>query len=139
MKRIFILLGLVVALQLSAQNSGSMGNNGQQPSSDVQKQVSTPPNQEPHHLMGKLIESDGDKNHPPCMQPEGRRTFMQLPLDQLSDKDQVEVEGYMKDLRKIMGQKENELYQKKTELRCLINTEKPDINQISAKLDEISK
>jgi len=109
----FHFIGSFSCAAIISQNSGSKGNNGQQSSSDGQKQVSTPQNHVPYHLMGKLIESGGDKNHPPCMQPEGRRIFMQLPLDQLSDKDRVEVEGYMKDLQKIMDQKENELYQKK--------------------------
>lgn len=75
----------------------------------------------------------------PFFEQEGPNDCMMLPLDQLSDKDRETAESYLRDFHKILGQKENELFLKKAELRYLTRVDKPDINQIAGKLDEISK
>lgn len=139
MKRIFILLGLLVALQLSAQNPDFKGGDNQQPRFDKQGQVCAQ-SQGPHQLGGPGMGQPGEAHQqPPFMQPREQGDFMPFALDQLSDKDREVVEGYMKDLHKVLDQKENELFLHKAELRYLTHVEKPDLSQIASKLDEIGK
>ena len=139
MKRVFILLGLAAALQLSAQNPVSGAGNDFQQGSEGQEQVGAPA---PGHqgMRGKAFGPQGrPDNRPPMFQEGGMEGLPPFALDQLSDNDRKTVEGYMKDLRKTTGKIENELFLRRAELRYLRNLDKPDINQISAKLDEISK
>lgn len=139
MKRVFILLGLLVALQLSAQNQDFKNNNDQQDQMGNQEQTGMPmPGQ--HQMRGKEMGMPEKANHrPPFFGQEGPGDYLMLPLDQLSDKDRETAEGYLKDFHKVLDQKENELFLKKAELRYLTHVEKPDINQIAGKLDEISQ
>lgn len=140
MKRVFILLGLLAALQLSAQNPGFRGENDQQPGNDGQQHMDAPA-PGPQGMRGKAFGPQGRPgNRPPHFQGKGADGFFPtMPLDQLSEQDRAVVEGYMKDLHHTVGKMENELFLKKAELRYLTHIEQPDINQISAKLDEIGK
>jgi hypothetical protein len=139
MKRVFILLGLLVALQLSAQNPDFRGGKDQQPGNEG-SELTGAPAQKPCPFNDKNVNRPGrDENRPPFFQQEGRGEFAPLPLDKLSDKDRETVEGYLKELHKTLAQNENELFLKKAELRYLTHIDKPDISQIANKLDEIGK
>jgi len=131
------LLGLVITLQLSAQSPDFLGDYGQQPSIDNAEQMGAP---DRSSMTGKAFDKKGkDAHQPPFFQQEERGECPSVLFDQLSEKDKDVVEGYIKELHKAIGQKENELFLKKAELRYLIHIDKPDINQIAGKLDEIGK
>lgn len=139
MKRLFFLFTLLAALQLSAQNNDSDANRQPQTLPENINQGKVQMHKPQHQNMSKFEPFDSNEQPPAVHQRgEGRHPFDNK-LSRLSEKDQKIVEGYMKDLHRAIGTKENELQLRKAELHYLSNLEKPNINQISAKLEEISK
>lgn len=134
MKKICVLLGLLIALQLSAQKRDF----DQKP--DDQKTFAPTEQGAPdmNNQKGKPMVPRCDKGRPGEDGFNAERPPFDFGLQKLNDKEKEQFMSLQKELRKTTHPMENELRLRRAELDYLTHVDDPSIDQISKKLDEVS-
>ena len=134
MKKICVLLGLFIALQLSAQKRDF----DQKP--DDQKSFAPTEQGAPDmdNQKGKPMSPRCDKGRQGDEGFNAERPPFDFCMQKLNDKEKEQFMSMQKDLRKTIRPMENELRLRRAELDYLTRVDDPSIDQISKKLDEVS-
>lgn len=134
MKKICVLLGLFVALQLSAQKRDFDQR------SDDRKSVAPTEQATPdmNNQKGMPMNLRCDNGHRGEDGFNAERPPFDFGLQKLNDKEKEQFVSMQKELRKTTRPMENELRLRRAELEYLTRVDDPSIDQISKKLDEVS-
>ncbi|MDR3705378.1 MAG: hypothetical protein P4L28_05675 [Paludibacteraceae bacterium] len=134
MKKICVLLGLLVALHLSAQKRDFDQRPDDRKSFALTEQGASDMNNQkgmsmsPRCDKGRQDEEGFNRERPP----------FDFGLQKLNDKEKEQFMSMQKELRKTTRPMENELRLRRAELDYLTRVDNPSIDQIAEKLDEVS-